>query len=201
MDSYPLAISCMIRDCTNTSVPDQPEPLCGSHLDRLLLALFPDAMLKFPPSHWLRTYSEHFKTYGLPTTVPDWLERLGEPASTPPERHRTKKLVHEPLVYFYRAGDLVKIGHSANIIERFGNMIPPDADILVMYGDINTELALHRSFPEERIPNTEWFRRSARIELEIARLVSSRDAMPLRAFLEAFREIKAEVEAEYAGRR
>lgn len=65
---------------------------------------------------------------------------------------------HEPVVYFLRNGDRVKIGTSTNLRQRVENLSLRRQDlILVVEGDRSTERGFHDQFVKQRVGFTEWF--------------------------------------------
>lgn len=66
--------------------------------------------------------------------------------------------IHEPVVYFLRNGDRVKIGTSTSLGKRVQGLSLRLSDLVrVEYGGRGYEQALHRQFEDYRIGNTEWF--------------------------------------------
>lgn len=70
-------------------------------------------------------------------------------------------------VYFIRAGDAVKIGHSRDPQKRLKQLSTGSAEPLELWhrlpGDKQVERDLHKQFADERL-NGEWFRVSDRIQ-------------------------------------
>lgn len=68
---------------------------------------------------------------------------------------------HEPLVYYVRFRDRIKIGTSTNIQARLRS-IPHEALLGTEPGGIDVERRRHRQFADERT-NGEWFTATSRI--------------------------------------
>lgn len=65
---------------------------------------------------------------------------------------------HEPLVYFIRHGDRVKIGTTTDLRKRVvGLSLRVDNVALILPGDAEVEHAYHRRFDALRVGDTEWF--------------------------------------------
>lgn len=66
---------------------------------------------------------------------------------------------HEPLVYFIRNGDRVKIGTSTNVRARIRRLaLRPEYVVLLRPGGQGLERAFHAEFASLRDGTTEWFR-------------------------------------------
>lgn len=65
---------------------------------------------------------------------------------------------HEPVVYFLRNGDRVKIGYTTNLRTRMVSLALRPADVvLLLDGGQELEAALHERFAVHRCRSTEWF--------------------------------------------
>lgn len=65
---------------------------------------------------------------------------------------------HDPVVYFLRNGERVKIGTSTNLASRMTSLSLRMTDVvLVLDGGRELEERLHRRFHAHRIGRTEWF--------------------------------------------
>jgi hypothetical protein len=65
------------------------------------------------------------------------------------------------VVYFLRFGDRIKIGYTANLVQRLRDL-PHDEVLLTIPGAITVEGNLHRTFAADRITG-EWFHASPRL--------------------------------------
>jgi hypothetical protein len=66
---------------------------------------------------------------------------------------------HDPVVYFIRNGDRVKIGTTRNLRGRVTTLsLRPENVLLTIYGGADVERELHARFRDLRVGNTEWFR-------------------------------------------
>lgn len=75
---------------------------------------------------------------------------------------------HEPIVYYMRLGDLVKIGTSTNLRSR-RNTINPQEVMAVEKGGRDHEQGRHQEFKELRV-HGEWFRLEEPLVSHIAKL-------------------------------
>lgn len=73
-----------------------------------------------------------------------------------PTRFRTSRQRHEPVVYYMRLGDLIKIGWSASITARKGS-INPQGVVAVEFGPMTLERERHSQFVDLH-QHGEWFR-------------------------------------------
>jgi len=72
---------------------------------------------------------------------------------------------HDPVVYFIRNGDRVKIGYTTHLAARLMALsLRRDSVVLILDGDRRLEAALHTRFASQRIPRTEWFKWDEEIE-------------------------------------
>lgn len=68
---------------------------------------------------------------------------------------------HDPVVYFLRNGDRVKIGTSTNIVDRSYKLtLHPNDVVLLLQGGTELETRIHERFKDQRLSGTEWFRLS-----------------------------------------
>lgn len=82
---------------------------------------------------------------------------------------RKRPSVHDPVVYFIRNGDRVKIGWTTNMKARVASLsLPSDSVLLTIPGGPREELILHQRFARDRIGRSEWFTASPEIEEYIA---------------------------------
>ncbi|MFE7360679.1 DNA translocase FtsK [[Kitasatospora] papulosa] len=76
---------------------------------------------------------------------------------------------HEPLVYFIRNGNRVKIGYTTHLAARVGALaLTLRFVVLTLDGGRDLETAMHRRFAAERVEGTEWFVYSRRLREFIA---------------------------------
>jgi hypothetical protein len=68
---------------------------------------------------------------------------------------------HDPVVYFLRNGDRVKIGTTTNIVSRSYKLtFRPNDVVLLLQGGTDLEHRIHERFKDQRLSGTEWFRLS-----------------------------------------
>lgn len=76
---------------------------------------------------------------------------------------------HEPLVYFLRNGNRVKIGYTTNLSNRVAALSLTLKFVdLTLPGGRDLETVMHRRFAAERLDGTEWFVHSRRLREFIA---------------------------------
>lgn len=76
---------------------------------------------------------------------------------------------HEPLVYFIRNGNRVKIGYTTHLAARVAALtLTLRFVVLTLDGGRDLETTLHRRFADERLEGTEWFVYSRRLREYIA---------------------------------
>lgn len=82
---------------------------------------------------------------------------------------------HDPVVYFLRNGNRIKIGTTTDLRQRIRRLSLRTEDIvLLIAGDRAAEQVLHRAFAQLRVGNTEWFRLAEPLTSFIAEKVASR---------------------------
>lgn len=155
--------------CGAPAHPDAPVALCLAHLleahDWVDADLGITDVLPSPcafcgsrlgvryPSGWLCALCE-------------W--RLGEP---PPDGQAPPRV---DVVYYLRYRDRIKIGTTANPVQRFA-ALPHDEVLAFERGDRMLEHRRHEQFAALRIPGTEWFETDEALLAHVARL---RDGAP-----------------------
>lgn len=98
---------------------------------------------------------------------------------------------HEPLVYFIRNGNRVKIGYTTNLAARVAALtLTLRFVVLTLDGGRDLETIMHRRFAAERLEGTEWFVYSRRLR----EYIESERAAPRRSvedtlFWEAVRHV------------
>lgn len=82
---------------------------------------------------------------------------------------RKRPAVHEPIVYFIRNGNRIKIGWTTNLKARLSSLaLPRDAVALTIDGGPSEEEWLHRKFSKARVGRSEWFEAIPELEEFIA---------------------------------
>lgn len=130
----------------------EPFPLCEQHHE----------------SSGLKEYK--FWTLGMPadisreisdrvvTGIRNALDREVEDAGYKKVDNRYLKVEQEPIVYFIRSGNLVKIGTTVDLISRMKSFNLPNLVVLATEPGYRTrEGELHRQFADQR-QEREWFR-------------------------------------------
>lgn len=124
------------KKCSNHEVPDAPFRICRDHLRAAYL-------------HWKDHLTE---VYGFdPTQIPG-------PGRLPGPEAPAKGDPHQPVVYYIRFGDRIKIGHTTNLYLRLA-VLPHDELLAIEPGPLDLERMRQRQFAEHRISaKGEWFR-------------------------------------------
>lgn len=76
----------------------------------------------------------------------------------PADRWQIPARKHDPLVYFLRNGNRLKIGTTTELKRRIRTLaLRPENVVLLLNGGQQLEKAFHRQFADLRIGNSEWF--------------------------------------------
>lgn len=89
------------------------------------------------------------------------VSRPGTPVPAPanPVTWAVTRGQHDPVVYFIRNGNRIKIGTTTDLYQRIRRLALRTGDIaLVLPGGRQTERSYHQMFAKLRVGNTEWFR-------------------------------------------
>ena len=82
-----------------------------------------------------------------------------DPEPSPAVKWDIRKGQHNPLVYFIRNGNRIKIGTTTDLYQRVRRLsLRTDNVTLLLAGGRDLERDMHRRFSSLRIGNTEWFR-------------------------------------------
>ena len=132
--------------CDRESLPDAPFPICVIHAAEVL-----------------RYLNSVVTDGGAAVEAVRAIEGVDAPSILIPDED-------EPLVYYLRVGDHIKIGHSTNFTVR-RRQYPPDAELLaVEFGDTALELQRHRQFRKDLAMRREWFKPSRELMAHIKEL-------------------------------
>lgn len=122
-----------------------------------------DAVLGNPELYVLRSLGELAFQFGFDPTDPHVIERAIANAQQSQEngrrwneRRQELRRGHDPVVYYMRLGDRVKIGTTKNIMARLETFNPEELMALEKGGH-SVERARHRTFDDLRTSG-EWFR-------------------------------------------
>jgi len=137
------------------------EPADEEYEDRLDVAR---QFLANPARNWITDYLVYAEELGFDRGDPDIVHRAtvaGERAHAAyvyanVGRSFTDPRRHEPIVYYMKMGDLVKIGTSINIAGRM-DALHPERLLAVEMGGYQIEGERHRQFAADR-NHGEWFR-------------------------------------------
>ncbi|MFD5663431.1 GIY-YIG nuclease family protein [Streptomyces anthocyanicus] len=137
------------KPCAQAATMFQPVRLCPAHLLQVARAALPQIL--------------------------DAAALQLEPAPPISDRLEVSSLLsvggHEPIVYFIRHGDRIKIGTTRNLRGRIAALsLRNDDALLALRGGDAFEGSLHRHFAHLRSGDTEWFRAAADLLEFIARM-------------------------------
>jgi hypothetical protein len=91
-----------------------------------------------------------------PAVVRRVIERGEEMYLSAQQARPLRERAHEPIVYYFRLGNLIKIGTSRNVFARI-NDLNPQAVLAIERGGYADEADRHRLFADLRV-HGEWFR-------------------------------------------
>lgn len=151
------------RDCPDRSVSGSPLNLCGRHLRQAaelyssLDGLDPGTRLREAcPSCNARALVAYVATRTTKCAVCGYAEKV-EPELIP-RPDRTKIAADDPVVYYIRFGDRIKIGTTGDLRGRM-SALPHDEVLAIERGDRDLERERHGQFAHLRLtPRGEWFR-------------------------------------------
>lgn len=122
-----------------------------------------DAMLAHPGLHVLPRIMELADEFGFDPTDPDIIARAVESAKRSAARHlqyldRRAELrrSHDPVVYYMRTGNRIKIGTTVNIVGRI-EAVAPEELVTMEHGGYALERKRHKEFDVLRT-SREWFK-------------------------------------------
>lgn len=125
-----------------------------------------------PARNWINDYLTYAQDLGFDRDQPDILSRATAAGERAYERTQLRTYVdprrHEPIVYYMKMGDLVKIGTSTNIAGRL-EALRPERLLAVEMGGHQIEAQRHRQFAADR-NHGEWFRASADLATHMERI-------------------------------
>ncbi|MFB7500038.1 GIY-YIG nuclease family protein [Streptomyces sp. NPDC056161] len=149
--------ACQVDGCRTASVTGQKIRLCPDHRDEITVVLAQDIARTDIKS--LVQLQERGAGRWEPPVIPVYIG----PAVGPTDAATVVREVpgtgrHDPIVYFLRNGDRVKIGTTTNLASRMTALSLRKTNvILALDGGRELEGLLHRRFYSHRIGNTEWF--------------------------------------------
>jgi len=131
-----------------------------------LIAYIHDQLFRNPAKSQIVRYLYHLRDLGFDLNEPGMIERAisaGQHAQAKDDARAeereaaiaTKGGRHDPIVYYMRMGDLVKVGTTVNIGQRWTN-IQPEEVLAIEPGDETLELLRHRQFALSH-SHGEWF--------------------------------------------
>lgn len=144
------------------SVDEHEDRLDDEYEDRL------DAGRQFlanPAMNWINDYLTYAQDLGFDPNDPDIQRRATAAGERAYERTQVHTYVdprrHEPIVYYMKMGNLVKIGTSTNIAVRL-ETLHPERLLAAEMGGYQIEAERHRRFAADR-NHGEWFRVTAEL--------------------------------------
>lgn len=118
-----------------------------------------------PAMTWINDYLTYAHDLGFDRNDPDILGRATAAGERAYERMQLRTYAdprrHEPIVYYMKMGDLVKIGTSVNIAGRL-EALNPERLLAVEMGGYQIEAERHRQFAADR-NHGEWFRATSEL--------------------------------------
>lgn len=169
--------SCVAPGCVHPARRTEVMPLCGEHAEQLAFALAPDVYATYPPTRWVELARKYALRFATQPVQPKWALELEAVRDRSSSNAGASSRVHDPVVYFAVVGDLVKIGTTTNIVERFACMnLPPTKRVHVIPGWYEVERRFHERFDAERHPDTEWFTLSDRLRAHLDELIQQGEA-------------------------
>lgn len=161
--------ACSATGCRTTSVTGSNIRLCANHKDEVTMMLATD-VARVDLKNLGTLHREHAIRWS-PPAIPAYVV-AAENSVVREVPHSGK---HDPIVYFIRNGDRVKIGYTTHLAARLAALsLRRDAVVLILDGDRHLEAVLHTRFAKQRIPRTEWFR----WDQEIEGFVEQRQGLP-----------------------
>lgn len=117
----------------------------------------------------------NLREWGVPLTAEIVRNVLNHPRGMnyQPPMPRVDPHKHDPLVYYVRCGDLIKIGTTTKLSMRLA-AYPPFAELLATEpGGYDVERARHKQFAEHHAMRNEWFTAADDLLAHIATLAES----------------------------
>jgi hypothetical protein len=150
------SVACSATDCRAASVTGNTIRLCPDHKDEITMTLAHDIA---------RTDLKHLvdlQEQGALRWAPPPIPVYEGPAVATTEAAIVREVPasgqHEPIVYFLKNGDRVKIGYTTHLAARVTALSLRNRDVLLaLDGGRELEAELHRRFHAHRISRTEWF--------------------------------------------
>lgn len=149
--------------CDRPSLPGAPFPICILHAARLMSYL-DSRMPSLLDDRMMVMVRSMEKVHPAP-------KRPGLPQPNQ---------VFDPVVYYIRVGEHIKVGYTSNLTERL-RAYPPDSIVLATEpGDRDLESERHRQFRDERRMGQEWFNPSERLLAHIEQIKAEQAAQSAR---------------------
>ncbi|GGV91643.1 GIY-YIG nuclease family protein [Streptomyces massasporeus] len=148
--------ACQVDDCRTASVTGDRIRLCSDHRDEITMVLAQD-IARTDLKH-LVGLQERGAGRWEPPVIPVYAGPEVGPSDAAVVREVPRAGRHDPIVYFLRNGERVKIGTTTHLASRMESLSLRKTDvILALDGGRELEALLHRRFRAHRIGNTEWF--------------------------------------------
>ncbi|HEY9417862.1 MAG TPA: GIY-YIG nuclease family protein [Pseudonocardia sp.] len=162
-DAPSSGTSCHVDGCRFSSVTGQQIRLCGDHRDEITMVLAKD-IARTDLKHLADLYHANAGRW-KPRIIPVYTGPEVGPTDAAIVRDLPRAGRHDPIVYFLRNGERIKIGTTAHLAARITSLSLRQADVLLaLDGGRELEAQLHRRFHEHRIGGTEWFNFSDEIK-------------------------------------
>jgi hypothetical protein len=148
--------ACQVDGCRTASVTGQKIRLCPDHRDEITMALARD-VARTDLQHLAELYAQGAGRW-KPRVIPVYVGPEVGPTEAATVREVPRSGRHDPIVYFLRNGERIKIGTTTHLAARMTALSLRQSDVLLaLDGGRDLEELLHRRFHAHRIGNTEWF--------------------------------------------
>lgn len=164
---------CSAASCRAASVTGAVIRLCVDHKDEATMMLAQD-VARTDLKNLGRLVEEGATKWREPV-IPVYCGPETEVTEAAIIREITGPGRHEPVVYFLRNSERVKIGYTTNLFERITALSLRRSDVLLLVdGGRRMETDMHRRFHGYRIAGTEWFA----LKGELRTFIESRPRRP-----------------------
>lgn len=151
-----IGAGCQVDGCRTASVTGQRIRLCPDHRDEITMVLAQD-IARTDLTHLAELQAQGAGRW-RPREIPVYVGPEAGPTEAAIIRAVPRAGRHDPIVYFLKNGERVKIGTTTHLAARMTSLSLRQSDvILALDGGRELEEQLHRRFHQHRIGSTEWF--------------------------------------------
>ncbi|WP_381801153.1 GIY-YIG nuclease family protein [Streptomyces niveus] len=148
--------ACSVDECRTASVTGPTIRLCAGHKDQITMVLAHD-IARTDLKNLVQLQEQGAGRWKAPV-IPVYEGPATEATDSAVVREMPASGRHDPVVYFLRNGERVKIGTTTNLRARITALSLRQSDvILLLDGGRTLEAAMHRRFSSHRQAGTEWF--------------------------------------------